>query len=138
MGALGSSSRVGRSGSVTWWIRPRKARSSESVGMPLMLPYAGRLIGRMVLGAGFSETVPPLPMEGSLPPDLQGMLYRVGPGRRDGAGSARGALHAVELRDGQAVSYLSVDSPADAGVFWHAGSVLALPEAGLPSQYSRL
>ena len=77
-------------------------------------------------------------MEGSLPPDLQGMLYRVGPGRRDGAGSARGALHAVELRDGQAVSYLRVDSPADAGVFWHAGSVLALPEAGLPSQYSRL
>ena len=31
-----------------------------------------------------------------------------------------------------------VDSPADAGVFWHAGSVLALPEAGLPSQYPRL
>ena len=91
----------------------------------------------MVLGAGFSESVPPLPMEGSLPPDLQGMLYRVGPGRRDGAASA-GALHAVELRDGHAVSYLRVDSPADAGVFWHAGSVLALPEAGLPSQYSRL
>ncbi len=44
----------------------------------------------------------------------------------------------MELRDGQAVSYLRVDSPADAGVFWHAGSVLALPEAGLPSQYSRL
>ena len=66
------------------------------------------------------------------------MLYRVGPGRRDGAAPTRGALHAVELRDGHAVSYLEVDSPADAGVFWHAGSVLALPEAGLPSQYSRL
>jgi len=26
---------------------------------------------------------------------------------------------------------------ADAGVFWHAGSVLALPETGIPSQYSR-
>jgi carotenoid cleavage dioxygenase len=36
------------------------------------------------------------------------------------------------------VSYLRRDSAADAGVFWHAGSVLALPEAGLPSQYSRL
>jgi hypothetical protein len=50
----------------------------------------------------------------------------------------RGALHAIELRDGQAVSYLWHDSDADAGVFWHAGSVLALPETGLPSQYSRL
>ena len=70
-----------------------------------------------------------------MPPDLQGMLYRVGPGR---GGSARGALHAVELRDGQAVSYGWVDSDADAGVLWHAGSVLALPESGLPSQYSRL
>ena len=26
--------RLGRSESVTWWIRPRKVRSSESVGMP--------------------------------------------------------------------------------------------------------
>ena len=49
-----------------------------------------------------------------------------------------GALHAVEIRDGMAVSYLSRESDADAGVFWHAGSVLALPESGLPSQYSRL
>ena len=54
-----------------------------------------------------------------------------------GAASEAGALHAVELRDGQAVSYLRQESDADAGVFWHAGSVLALPEAGLPSQYSR-
>jgi carotenoid cleavage dioxygenase-like enzyme len=78
-------------------------------------------------------------MEGSLPPDLQGMLYRVGPGRfGGGGGDGRGALHAVELRDGQAVSYGVVGSEADAGVFWHAGSVLALPESGLPSQYSRL
>ncbi len=44
----------------------------------------------------------------------------------------------MELRDGKAVSYLRRDSEADAGVFWHAGSVLALPESGLPSQYSRL
>jgi carotenoid cleavage dioxygenase-like enzyme len=99
-------------------------------------------------------------MEGSLPPDLQGTLFRVGPGpgaaergRGDhdgdagddeGVGAARpdtvrrrGALHAVELRDGKAVSYLRRDSEADAGVFWHAGSVLALPEVGLPSRYSR-
>ncbi len=110
------------------------------------------------------ERTLPLPMEGSLPPDLQGTLFRVGPRRRavepggddredrDGgagddegvgdaeldAGRRRGALHAVELRDGQAVSYLRRDTEADAGVLWHAGSVLALPEVGLPSRYSRL
>ena len=54
-----------------------------------------------------------------------------------GGGEKAGALHAVELRDGQAVWYLRQESDADAGVFWHAGSVLALPEAGIPSQYSR-
>lgn len=48
-----------------------------------------------------------------------------------------GALHAVEFRDGRAVSYVRQESTADASVFWHAGSVLALPEAGIPSQYSR-
>jgi carotenoid cleavage dioxygenase-like enzyme len=111
------------------------------------------------------ERALPLPMEGSLPPDLEGTFFRVGPApaatyRRPGevpaegpgagpgagergvhhgdGGPRRGALHAVELRDGVAVSYLRRDSEADAGVFWHAGSVLALPEVGLPSRYSRL
>jgi carotenoid cleavage dioxygenase-like enzyme len=112
----------------------------------------------------------PLPMWGSLPPDLQGTLFRVGPARPwDAAGPAApgpgtgaaedaggvggtggpdeggggdgdekaGALHAVELRDGKAVWYRREASDADAGVLWHAGSVLALPETGLPSQYSR-
>ena len=120
-----------------------------------------------------------LPMDGSLPPDLQGTLLRIGPrspwaqrtaavaagGRADGppAGSAAagaagaaaaetavgdehlaeaglpaGALHAVEFRDGRAVSYRWSESEADASVFWHAGSLLALSEAGLPSQFSRL
>ncbi len=88
------------------------------------------------------EQGPSFPMEGSLPPDLQGTLFRVGPRRRmegdDGNGAQpEGVLHAVELRDGAAVSFLRRESPADAGVFWHAGSVLALPETGLPSQYSR-
>jgi carotenoid cleavage dioxygenase-like enzyme len=101
-------------------------------------------------------------MSGSLPPDLQGTLFRVGPawpwGLRDvdqtggdgggaesgaegggggGALEAAGALHAVEIRDGQAVWYQRRESTADAGVFWHAGSVLALPEFGIPLQYSR-
>ncbi len=48
-----------------------------------------------------------------------------------------GALHAVEFRDGRAVSYVRRESEADASVFWHGGSVLALPESGIPSRYSR-
>jgi carotenoid cleavage dioxygenase-like enzyme len=106
-------------------------------------------------------------MEGALPPDLQGTLFRIGPrspwvqrsaepvegdgladgtfgeaaeaGDRgpDGAGLPIGALHAVEFRDGKAVTYRWSESDADASVFWHAGSVLALPETGVPSQYSR-
>jgi carotenoid cleavage dioxygenase len=117
-------------------------------------------------------------MEGALPPDLQGTLFRIGPrspwalrsaelpdaveaedgtappagaagpGLATEAGSNRqpfvdagppiGALHAVEFRDGKAVTYRWIESDADASVFWHAGSVLALAETGLPSQYSRL
>jgi len=73
-----------------------------------------------------------LPIEGILPPDLQGTLLRIGPG-----GAERGALHAIELRDGAAVSYLTGDTSADTNVAWHAGSVLALAEAGIPEQFSR-
>ena len=119
-----------------------------------------------------------LPMEGALPPDVQGTLFRIGPRsawtpqsaessetgeHRDGttahlgaAGSGAppdansdqrpsvdsgppiGAIHAVEFRDGKAATYRWSESDAVASVFWHAGSVLALPETGLPSQYSRL
>ena len=62
-----------------------------------------------------------------------------GVGADAGAGgrAAPGALHAVELRDGVAVSYATRPSVADEGVFWHAGSLLALPEAGLPLRYDR-
>ena len=88
----------------------------------------------MVIGASTGQ--PPLPMEGALPPDLEGTLFRVGPSD-GGAGALPGALHAVELRDGRAVSYQRRESPADAGVFWHAGALLALPEAGVPAQYTR-
>jgi carotenoid cleavage oxygenase len=80
---------------------------------------------------------PPLPIDGVLPPDLQGTLVRVGPGS-GGGGDEAGALHAVELRDGTAVSYVTARSSADANVFWHAGSVLALAESGLPQRFSRL
>ena len=102
---------------------------------------------------------PPLPIDGVLPPDLQGTLIRIGPGipggpAEDGpvggdsagggagggagAGAGAGALHAIEIRDGAAVSYLTGPSSADANVFWHAGKVLALAESGLPQQFSRL
>jgi carotenoid cleavage dioxygenase len=77
---------------------------------------------------------PPLPIDGVLPPDLAGTLVRIGPG----PGAVGGALHAVELRDGTAVSYLTRPSSADANVFWHAGKVLALAETGLPQQFSRV
>jgi carotenoid cleavage dioxygenase len=76
---------------------------------------------------------PPLPIDGVLPPDLQGTLVRIGPGD-----AAAGALHAIELRDGQAVSYTTAPSSADANVFWHAGAVLALAESGLPQRFTRL
>jgi len=79
---------------------------------------------------------PPLPIDGVLPPDLQGTLVRIGPGAPF-AGARPGALHAIELRDGEALSYVSAPSSADANVFWHAGKVLALAESGLPEQFSR-
>jgi carotenoid cleavage oxygenase len=130
---------------------------------------------------------PPLPMDGVLPPDLQGTLIRIGPGYgrggfgggpahggsdgrggpggggsdgRGGPGGGgpggggsdggaerdgeiaddplAGALHAIELRDGAAVSYVTGPSTANANVFWQAGKVLALAESGLPQQFSRL
>jgi carotenoid cleavage dioxygenase-like enzyme len=62
---------------------------------------------------------------------------RGGGGGGGGGGAWPGALHAVEVRDGQAVWYQRQESEADASVFWHAGSVLALPETGIPSQSSR-
>jgi carotenoid cleavage dioxygenase len=85
---------------------------------------------------GLGAADPPLLVEGVLPPDLQGTFLRIGPG--PGTEDAEpGALHAVELRDGSAVSYRTHPSSADANLFWHAGSVLALPETGRPRQYSR-
>jgi carotenoid cleavage dioxygenase-like enzyme len=80
---------------------------------------------------------PLLPVDGVLPPDLQGTLVRIGPSA-SGEGDDAGALHSVELRDGTAVHYLASPSSANANVFWHAGKVLALAESGLPQQFSRL
>ena len=82
---------------------------------------------------------PLLVVDGVLPPDLQGTLLRIGPGAEsDGGGGTAGVLHAIELRDGTAISQLRRESPANANVLWQAGKVLALSESGLPLQYSRL
>jgi carotenoid cleavage dioxygenase-like enzyme len=99
---------------------------------------------------------PPLPIDGVLPPELQGTLVRIGPGVARDVGPSEdaqggdpddetggdnpfaGALHAIELRDGAAVSYITHSSSANANVFWQAGKVLALAESGLPQQFSRL
>ncbi len=79
---------------------------------------------------------PPLPVDGVLPPDLQGTLVRIGPSD-PAPGEPAGALHGIELRDGAALACVTAPSSADANVFWHAGKVLALAESGLPQQFSR-
>ena len=55
-----------------------------------------------------------------------------GSGDPDHGGRRRGLCTRWSSRQGEAVSYLRRESEADAGVFWHAGSVLALPEVGTP------
>ena len=80
---------------------------------------------------------------GLAPPDLQGTFLRAGPARPGGlvpvltvvlkarrtdSGGKVGALHAVEIRDGQAVWYQRQESEADAGVFWHADQSSPCPK----------
>ena len=103
----------------------------------------------------------PLPVDGVIPPDLDGRLIRNGPNPAvlpaDPADyhwfTGDGMLHAVDLRDGQAVGYRNrwvrtrkladelgtesprgpaepVDGPANTHVIRHAGRLLALCESG--------
>ncbi len=104
----------------------------------------------------------PLPVDGAIPPALEGLLVRNGPNPAlvpDPGDyhwfSGDGMVHAIELRDGQAVSYTNrwvrtrklaaefgtrpprgpdeaIDGPANTHVLWHAGRLLALCETGLP------
>lgn len=108
----------------------------------------------------------PLPMTGAVPSGLEGMLLRNGPNPAvvdDPATyhwfSGDGMIHAVELRDGMAVSYRNrwvrtrrfatetggrpprgpaepINGPANTHVVFHAGRVLALVESGLPHRLS--
>jgi carotenoid cleavage oxygenase len=108
-----------------------------------------------------------LPVEGAIPPELRGRLLRNGPNPIDADPASyhwfigNGMLHAIELRDGKAVSYrnrwVRTDSAAEllgeepiAGqppdvfvgggsaanthVVAHAGKILALVEVCLPTE----
>jgi carotenoid cleavage dioxygenase-like enzyme len=104
------------------------------------------------------EVDEPLPMTGSLPPDLEGLYVRNGP---DAVSTGvpwyggDGMLHAVALRAGRAVAYRNRwvrteqltealrlppprgprelgDRTASANVVFHAGRLLALGTTGLP------
>jgi carotenoid cleavage dioxygenase len=104
----------------------------------------------------------PLPMDGAIPDGLEGLLLRNGPNPAMVPDPSRyhwfagdGMVHAVELRDGAAVSYRNrwvrtrklsrevgtpsppgpaepLDGPANTHVVYHGGRVLALVETGFP------
>jgi carotenoid cleavage dioxygenase-like enzyme len=104
----------------------------------------------------------PLPVTGTLPPELDGMLVRNGPNPATIGHPAQyrwctgdGMVHAVTLHRGRATAYRNrwvrtrvlaseadveaprgplevTDSPANANVVAHGGRLLALAEAGLP------
>ncbi len=100
----------------------------------------------------------PLPLEGAVPPALEGLLVRNGPNPALAPCdwfSGDGMVHAVELRDGKALSYRNrwvrtrklaselgtppppgpaetIDGPANTHVLWHGGKLLALAESGFP------
>ena len=112
-------------------------------------------------------TVLDLPVEGSIPPELRGRLLRNGPNPIQPDPAAyhwfigSGMLHAIELRDGEAVSYRNrwvrsddvaaalgedpiPDQPVDVfvgggnaantHVVAHAGKIMALVEVCLPTE----
>lgn len=110
-------------------------------------------------------TLTDLPIGGSLPAGLDGVLIRNGPnplsGRFDGSGvldwwPEAAMLHAVDLRGGRAVGYRNrwartrqwsaandpataedrVDSNPNVNVVAHAGEILALAEGGPPLRIS--
>lgn len=108
----------------------------------------------------------PLPVDGIVPPALEGMLLRIGPNPAVPPDPARyhwfagdGMVHAVELRNGRAVSYRNrwvrtrrlsseigsaaprgpvepIDGPANTHVISHGGRILALVESGFPHRLS--
>jgi carotenoid cleavage dioxygenase len=107
-----------------------------------------------------------LPMEGAVPAGLEGLWVRNGPNPVQVPDPAAyhwftgdGMVHAVELREGRAVSYRNrwvrtrklaaqldtlpprgpaepLDGPANTHVVWHGGRLLALVESGFPHRLS--
>jgi len=108
----------------------------------------------------------PLEVVGAIPPALEGLLLRNGPNPAVISDPGRyhwfsgdGMIHAVELRDGAAVSYRNrwvrtrklaeeigsaaphgpiepINGPANTHVVEHGGRILALVESGLPHRIS--
>jgi len=104
----------------------------------------------------------PLPVDGAIPPVLEGMLVRNGPNPAVVPDpdayhwfSGDGMVHAIELSDGMATTYRNrwvhtrklstevgttppygpaepLNGPANTHVVWHGGRLLALCESGLP------
>lgn len=104
----------------------------------------------------------PLPMEGSIPPGLEGLLVRNGPNPATTPDpetyhwfTGDGMVHGIELRAGRALSYRNrwvrtrklarargtrpprgpeeaIDGPANTHVVWLGGKLLALVESGFP------
>jgi carotenoid cleavage dioxygenase-like enzyme len=127
--------------------------------MPEANPY---LIGNFAPVTEELTVERPLAVDGAIPPVLEGLLVRNGPNPvtvDDPAAyhwfSGDGMVHAVELRDGQALSYRNrwvrtrklaaaagtprppgppepIDGPANTHVVWHGGRLLALVESGFP------
>ena len=138
--------------------RAERGRRNVSA-MPDDNPY---LIGNFAPVTEELTVERPLAVDGAIPPVLEGLLVRNGPNPvavDDPAAyhwfSGDGMVHAVELRDGQALSYRNrwvrtrklaaaagtprppgppepIDGPANTHVVWHGGRLLALVESGFP------
>ncbi len=104
----------------------------------------------------------PLPVDGTIPPTLEGMYLRNGPNPAAVPdptsyhwSEGHGMVHAVGIRNGTAVSYRNrwvrtrklaaeigsvappgpaepLDGPVNANVVWHAGRLMALGGSGFP------
>jgi len=131
----------------------------EAYGEVVTNPY---LVGNFAPVTEELTVERPLAVDGAVPPALEGLLVRNGPNPVSVADpesyhwfGGDGMVHAVELRDGGAVSYRNrwvrtrklaaeagtapprgpqepITGPANTHVIWHGGQLLALVESGFP------
>jgi carotenoid cleavage dioxygenase len=139
--------------------QPATADSSATGGRRPPNPY---LTGNFAPVSEELTVTTPLAVDGAIPPALEGMLVRNGPNPAVPVDPSRhhwftgdGMVHAVEFREGRAVSYRNrwvrtrkyasemrtpppagpeepIDGPANTHVISHAGRLLALCETGFP------